>query len=55
MKVQINSMRHQSGAVLLIAMLMLLVMTTIGITTMKTARLEEKMAGRKNGSQLNEY
>lgn len=36
--------QQQSGAVLLVSLLMLLVMTIIGITTMNTARLEEKMA-----------
>lgn len=34
----------QKGAVLIMSMLMLLVMTLIGITTMNTATLEEKMS-----------
>jgi len=37
-------LKKQTGAVLLISMLMLLVMTLIGISTMNTARFEEKMS-----------
>lgn len=37
--------RRQRGAVLVISLLLLLIMTLIGVTTMSTTSLEEKMAG----------
>lgn len=37
--------RHQQGAVLVISLLLLLIMTLIGVTAMSTTSLEEKMAG----------
>lgn len=36
---------HQSGAVLIISLIMLLLLTLIGTTSMQTSLLEEKMAG----------
>ena len=36
---------HQSGAVLIISLIMLLLLTLIGTTAMQTSSLEEKMAG----------
>lgn len=37
--------RHQQGAVLIISLMILLIMTLIGVTAMNTTTLEEKMAG----------
>ena len=37
--------RCQQGAVLIVSLLLLLIMTLIGVTTMSTTSLEEKMAG----------
>lgn len=36
---------HQSGAVLILSLIMLLVMTVLGVTAMQSTVLEEKMAG----------
>ncbi|VAW73891.1 hypothetical protein MNBD_GAMMA12-3733 [hydrothermal vent metagenome] len=43
---------RQSGAVLIMSMLMLLVMTLIGITTMNTATLEEKMSANSMNNNI---
>jgi len=40
-----NSRRHQSGAALIVALVMLLVMTLIAITASRTSVLQERMAG----------
>lgn len=40
-----NILKRQAGAVLIVSLLLLLVMTLIGVTTMSTTSLEEKMAG----------
>jgi type IV pilus assembly protein PilX len=40
-----NNPVHQSGAVLVISLIMLLLLTLIGVTGMQTTSLEEKMAG----------
>jgi type IV pilus assembly protein PilX len=37
-------MRRQSGAVLIVAMILLVVLTLLGVTAMNTTSLEEKMA-----------
>ena len=37
--------RHQHGAVLMVSLIMLLIITLLGITGMETTVLEEKMAG----------
>ena len=41
----LQTRKHQSGAVLIIGLIMLLVLTLIGATSMGTSTLEEKMAG----------
>ena len=43
--------RLQSGAVLLVSMIMLLLLTLIGVTGMRVSNLEEKMAG--NAKEIN--
>jgi len=43
---------YQHGAVLIVSMLLLLVMTLIGITGMRNTTLEEKMAGNTRDSHL---
>jgi hypothetical protein len=40
--------RHQRGAVLIFGMLLLLVMTIIGVTAMRSATLEERMAANES-------
>ena len=42
----------QSGAVLFVSMMLLLVMTLIGLATMGTARLEEKMSANSMNSNV---
>ncbi len=44
--------KHQRGAVLVISLLMLLVLTLIGVSSMGTANLEEKMAGNLRDREL---
>ncbi len=44
-KPNFNTLKSQSGAVLLVSLIMLLLLTLIGVTGMQTAGLEEKMAG----------
>lgn len=39
------NLHHQSGAVLVVSLIMLLLLTIIGVTSMQTTSLEEKMAG----------
>ena len=36
---------RQRGAVLVVALLMLLIMTVLGVTAMQMSRMEERMAG----------
>jgi type IV pilus assembly protein PilX len=43
---------RQQGAILIVSMLLLLVMTLIGITAISTTTLEEKMAGNNRQRQL---
>jgi type IV pilus assembly protein PilX len=43
---------RQRGAILIVSMLMLLVMTLIGVTAVSTTTLEEKMAGNARQRQL---
>ena len=43
---------QQRGAVLIISLIMLLVLTIIGVTSMRTTVLEEKMAGNMNDKNL---
>lgn len=40
-----NTDKRQAGAVLIVSLIMLLLMTIIGVTAMQTTVLEEKMAG----------
>jgi type IV pilus assembly protein PilX len=44
--------RHQNGATLVVAMLMLLVLTVLGIASMQVSRLEERMAGNSRDVNL---
>ena len=44
--------QHQSGSVLIISLIVMLVLTILGVSGMKTAVLEEKMAGNVRDSQL---
>ena len=43
-----SSPKYQRGAVLAISLIMLLVLTLLGVTAMRTTVLEEKMAGNMN-------
>jgi len=43
---------HQTGAALIISMILLLVMTLIGVTAMQSTVLEEKMAGNYRDQNL---
>lgn len=54
MKPNITSLpaRRQRGAILIVSLLMLLVMTLIGVTAVSTTTLEEKMAGNTRQRQL---
>lgn len=44
-KLQKKTARNQSGAVLVVSLIMLLLLTLIGVTGMQTTSMEEKMAG----------
>jgi type IV pilus assembly protein PilX len=43
---------RQRGAVLVVALLMLLVMTILGVTAMQMSRMEERMAGNSRDTNL---
>ncbi|WP_455201815.1 pilus assembly PilX family protein [Kaarinaea lacus] len=45
-------MQHQSGSVLIISLIIMLVLTILGVSGMKSAVLEEKMAGNVRDTQL---
>lgn len=47
--IQIN---HKEGAVLIISLIMLLLLTIIGVTAIQTTSLEEKMAGNMRDQNL---
>lgn len=47
-----RSVRRESGAALIVALLIMLMMTVIGLTAMSTSTLEEKMAGNMRDQQL---
>ena len=49
---KITNHKRQRGAVLVISLIMLLVMTLIGITGMQATVLEEKMAGNYNDQNI---
>jgi len=44
----IQSIKHQQGAVLAISLILLLIVTIIGTTSMQTTTLQERMAGNAN-------
>ncbi|MEQ1557352.1 MAG: PilX N-terminal domain-containing pilus assembly protein [Methyloglobulus sp.] len=48
----VKHLGHQSGAVLIISLIMLLLLTIIGTVGMQNASLEEKMAGNKRDYNL---
>ena len=47
-----RSYRRQNGAVLIISLFILLIMTLVGITSMSTTSLEEKMAGNMRDKNI---
>jgi type IV pilus assembly protein PilX len=49
---RINAVSRERGAALVIALLMLLVMTVLGIAAMQVTRLEERMAGNSRDINL---
>lgn len=51
-QIDISSMPKQQGAVLMISLMILLVMTLIGVTAMGTSTMEEKMAGNERDLTL---
>ena len=44
--------RHERGAALIIALLLLLLMTVLGVSAMRTSTLQERMAGNVRDSNL---
>lgn len=44
-KIQMNSPKKQKGAVLIVALVILLVLTILGVTLMESSVVEERMAG----------
>ncbi len=51
-KMKHRNASHQSGAVLVVSLMILLVLTLIGVTSMSTTVLEEKMAGGVRNQNL---
>jgi type IV pilus assembly protein PilX len=51
-RLQMNCPSRQRGAVLVVALLMLLVMTVLGVTAMQMSRMEERMAGNSRDINL---
>ncbi|WP_312960346.1 pilus assembly PilX family protein [Stutzerimonas nitrititolerans] len=47
-----NHVRHQRGAVLIVALIMLLLLTIIGLSSMRGTSLQENMAGNMRDSNL---
>ena len=47
-----SSLKHQSGVVMVIGLIMLLLLTLIGVTASQVTGLEEKMAGNANDYNL---
>lgn len=47
-----HSLQHQSGAVLVVSLIMLLLLTIIGVTGVQSTSLEEKMAGNLRDKNL---
>lgn len=52
MEMKVLKIRQQQGAVLAVSLIMLLLLTMLGITSMQTTSLEEKMAGNNNNLNL---
>lgn len=52
MKTQIKLVNKQCGSVLIISLVIMVVLTILGVSGMRTAVLEEKMAGNMRDSQL---
>ena len=52
MRKQLNTSRNQGGAVLLISLIMLLVTTFIGFSSMETSNLEAKMASSREMKEM---
>ncbi|MCD2449274.1 PilX N-terminal domain-containing pilus assembly protein [Methylicorpusculum oleiharenae] len=52
MNVQIETLKQQSGVVLVVSLIMLLLLTLVGVTGMQTTGLEEKMAGNMRDKNL---
>lgn len=52
MNINTPALIHQSGAVLPISLIMVLLLTMIGVTGMQTTSLEEKMAGNSRDRNL---
>ncbi|THB75598.1 MAG: hypothetical protein D6B28_00095 [Gammaproteobacteria bacterium] len=51
-KCSIKNQKRQTGAVLVVGLIMLLIMTLLGITTMHTSVIEEHMSGNLRDKQL---
>lgn len=51
-RIKMSSLRRQNGAALIIALIMLLVMTVLGIAAMGVTRMEERMAGNARDVDL---
>ena len=49
---QLQSPSRERGAVLVVALLMLLIMTVLGVTAMQMSRMEERMAGNSRDINL---
>lgn len=52
MQTQLAQARQQQGSVLIISLILMVVLTILGVSGMKTSLLEEKMAGNLRDSQL---
>jgi len=49
---RVTSLHHQTGAALLISLILLLVLTFLGISSMQTTTLEERMAANQKDYYL---
>lgn len=52
MKSPMNTLNRQRGAVLVVSLLMLLVLTILGVTAMQMTRMQERMAGNSRDLSL---
>ena len=48
----IQMTKHQQGSALLVSLIILVVMTLLGLSGMRTSVMEEKMAGNMRDSEL---